>query len=236
MGSPVTNDRDTLTSWIGADLLDVADFDFDVSEDFGVNQPLPRVLDDYPFYVSSPRGPEDILSVFGQYAREDHLAAQNIGHCSIREQVAALSIDPSLLEVESTGPRSINDCLPRSVDHKLDQTFLPLEELSSQVHNLSTTVLPAAQNRVRTGGNKATRSKTSNKQKRRPGLPENAKEQLNAWFDVHEDYPYPSKEDAIALASKTGATLKQITTWFCDKRSRNKPKGTYLPLKLTIIC
>ena len=69
-----------------------------------------------------------------------------------------------------------------------------------------------------------TQSKCIERQKRWPGLRQRAKDQLKAWFDAHEDYPYPSAEEANALAGKTGFTFKQVKTWFQNTRSRVQRK------------
>ncbi|KAF2102566.1 hypothetical protein NA57DRAFT_71555 [Rhizodiscina lignyota] len=63
--------------------------------------------------------------------------------------------------------------------------------------------------------------------KRRNRLPERAKDQLKAWFDVHSDSPYPSTKEATELADRTGTTFQQVKTWFNNTRSRLIPRRTY---------
>lgn len=45
---------------------------------------------------------------------------------------------------------------------------------------------------------------------------------LKRWFDTHEDNPYPSKEDKIALEKETGFSQSRISTWFANARRRRK--------------
>ncbi|KAL6234044.1 hypothetical protein BDW75DRAFT_174170 [Aspergillus navahoensis] len=48
---------------------------------------------------------------------------------------------------------------------------------------------------------------------------------LKKWFDQHCDKPYPSKEEKMELASSSGLTLTQISTWFANARRRRKNKS-----------
>ncbi|XP_064406376.1 homeobox protein ceh-20-like [Halichondria panicea] len=45
---------------------------------------------------------------------------------------------------------------------------------------------------------------------------------LNEWFDFHLDNPYPSEAEKQLLAYQCGITVEQLSTWFCNKRSRSK--------------
>ena len=56
---------------------------------------------------------------------------------------------------------------------------------------------------------------------------------LNQWFDEHSDKPYPTKKEKEELAKRSKMTVKQVSTWFNNKRYRsnctltkkNKGKG-----------
>ncbi len=45
---------------------------------------------------------------------------------------------------------------------------------------------------------------------------------LNEWFEFHLDNPYPSEAEKQLLAHQCGITVEQLSTWFCNKRSRSK--------------
>ncbi|KAL2863998.1 uncharacterized protein BJX67DRAFT_374170 [Aspergillus lucknowensis] len=45
---------------------------------------------------------------------------------------------------------------------------------------------------------------------------------LKQWFDQHADVPYPTKQEKLSLAEKTGLTLTQISNWFANARRRRK--------------
>ncbi|KAE9377457.1 hypothetical protein N431DRAFT_541237 [Stipitochalara longipes BDJ] len=47
---------------------------------------------------------------------------------------------------------------------------------------------------------------------------------LNAWFQAHANRPYPSKDEKLELARKTGLSRSQVDNWFHDRR-RKVPKG-----------
>ncbi|KAF2097610.1 hypothetical protein NA57DRAFT_77863 [Rhizodiscina lignyota] len=55
---------------------------------------------------------------------------------------------------------------------------------------------------------------------KRPRLEKGAKTVLVDWFNAHDKYPYPSTADLHALSSKTGLSLKQLRTWFTNRRAR----------------
>ncbi|KAL4746368.1 hypothetical protein BDW72DRAFT_207423 [Aspergillus terricola var. indicus] len=48
---------------------------------------------------------------------------------------------------------------------------------------------------------------------------------LKKWFDQHCDKPYPTKKEKMELASQSGLTLTQISTWFANTRRRRKNKS-----------
>ena len=51
---------------------------------------------------------------------------------------------------------------------------------------------------------------------------------LTKWFEAHLDHPYPNEAEKQLLASESGVTVEQVTTWFCNKRSRSKKmRGLY---------
>jgi hypothetical protein len=45
---------------------------------------------------------------------------------------------------------------------------------------------------------------------------------LQTWFEANRHNPYPNEEEREWLASQSGRTLQQISTWFHHKRSRLK--------------
>ena len=44
---------------------------------------------------------------------------------------------------------------------------------------------------------------------------------LNEWFDEHIDKPYPNKKEKEELARQCNMTIKQVSTWFNNKRYRS---------------
>ena len=44
---------------------------------------------------------------------------------------------------------------------------------------------------------------------------------LNQWFDEHSDKPYPTKKEKEELAKRCKMTVKQVSTWFNNKRYRS---------------
>ena len=44
---------------------------------------------------------------------------------------------------------------------------------------------------------------------------------LNQWFDEHSDKPYPTKKEKEELAKRSKMTVKQVSTWFNNKRYRS---------------
>ncbi|KAL5700888.1 Homeobox protein knotted-1-like 10 [Ranunculus cassubicifolius] len=52
-------------------------------------------------------------------------------------------------------------------------------------------------------------------------LPKNAKTILMDWWNSHYRWPYPTEEDKIELADRTGLDQKQINNWFINQRKRH---------------
>jgi len=44
---------------------------------------------------------------------------------------------------------------------------------------------------------------------------------LNKWFDDHSDKPYPTKKEKEELARRCNMSIKQLSTWFNNKRYRS---------------
>lgn len=44
---------------------------------------------------------------------------------------------------------------------------------------------------------------------------------LNKWFDDHSDKPYPTKQEKEELARRCKMSIKQLSTWFNNKRYRS---------------
>jgi hypothetical protein len=49
---------------------------------------------------------------------------------------------------------------------------------------------------------------------------------LKAWFEDHQKYPYPTKEEGSALATRTGLTLRQVRTFLGNMRARLTQPGS----------
>jgi hypothetical protein len=45
---------------------------------------------------------------------------------------------------------------------------------------------------------------------------------LRAWFEEHEDWPYPNDSEQAELSVKTGVSPKVVNTWFINARKRRK--------------
>ncbi|KJE94912.1 pre-B-cell leukemia transcription factor 3D [Capsaspora owczarzaki ATCC 30864] len=56
--------------------------------------------------------------------------------------------------------------------------------------------------------------------KRRINLSREAQQVLNDWFLAHIEHPYPSESEKEQLADQTNLTMRQISTWFANKRNR----------------
>lgn len=55
---------------------------------------------------------------------------------------------------------------------------------------------------------------------RRNGIPENARTAMRLWLLANRLYPYPTMEQKIGFSALYGITLKQITIFFINERSR----------------
>lgn len=60
-------------------------------------------------------------------------------------------------------------------------------------------------------------SQTKSKKK----LPEEAKQILLAWWNIHFKWPYPTDAEKVALAEWTGLDQKQVNNWFINQRKRH---------------
>lgn len=72
--------------------------------------------------------------------------------------------------------------------------------------------------------------------KRKNGIPENARRAMKLWLIANSLYPYPTMEQKIEFSTTFGITLKQISIFFINERSRLlKRKGWgSKSLKLTL--
>lgn len=52
-------------------------------------------------------------------------------------------------------------------------------------------------------------------------LPKEARQVLKSWFIEHIEDPYPSAEEKERLAKDAGINLKQVNTWFINKRGNS---------------
>lgn len=55
-------------------------------------------------------------------------------------------------------------------------------------------------------------------------FPKRACEILNSYYDSHPDNRYPCYDEKDALARRCGISVAQVTTWFGNKRIREKKK------------
>jgi hypothetical protein len=94
---------------------------------------------------------------------------------------------------------------------------------TTSVSNNSLTMSIESRQRV----SEAKRTRTTNSRSHHNQLPEEAVEILNDWFDSHLNHPYPSTDEKNRLADKCCITVKQVNSWFCNRRNRSqntKPK------------
>ena len=86
---------------------------------------------------------------------------------------------------------------------------------------------PQNNNSSATGnGNKSPNQKSPQKQakRRKPQSDRKALDTesiLDQWFEEHTERPYPNKKQKEDLAKRCNITVKQITTWFNNKRYRS---------------
>ena len=53
-------------------------------------------------------------------------------------------------------------------------------------------------------------------------LPEKAVRLMNAWYEEHDDNPYPNRNDLDYLATNGGIKESQVKAWFSNKRNRTQ--------------
>ncbi|XP_020085717.1 homeobox protein knotted-1-like 1 [Ananas comosus] len=59
------------------------------------------------------------------------------------------------------------------------------------------------------------------KKRKKGKLPKDARTTLLDWWNTHYRWPYPTEEDKVKLAEKTGLDPKQINNWFINQRKRH---------------
>lgn len=59
--------------------------------------------------------------------------------------------------------------------------------------------------------------------RKRGNLPKQVTDILRAWFEEHEQHPYPTEEEKQMLLRKTGLAMSQISNWFINARRRRPP-------------
>ncbi|XP_038971645.1 LOW QUALITY PROTEIN: homeobox protein knotted-1-like 2 [Phoenix dactylifera] len=59
------------------------------------------------------------------------------------------------------------------------------------------------------------------KKKKKGKLPKEARQRLLNWWELHNNWPYPSEMEKVALAESTGLDPKQINNWFINQRKRH---------------
>ncbi|KAJ8771803.1 hypothetical protein K2173_026980 [Erythroxylum novogranatense] len=59
------------------------------------------------------------------------------------------------------------------------------------------------------------------KKRKKGKLPNEARQVLLNWWNIHYKWPYPTEADKHALADATGLDQKQINNWFINQRKRH---------------
>ncbi|XP_006644109.1 homeobox protein knotted-1-like 1 [Oryza brachyantha] len=59
------------------------------------------------------------------------------------------------------------------------------------------------------------------KKRKKGKLPKDARSALLEWWNTHYRWPYPTEEDKLRLAARTGLDPKQINNWFINQRKRH---------------
>ncbi|KAG5522136.1 hypothetical protein RHGRI_034354 [Rhododendron griersonianum] len=59
------------------------------------------------------------------------------------------------------------------------------------------------------------------KKKKKGKLPKEARQTLLEWWNLHNQWPYPTEADKNSLAESTGLDQKQINNWFINQRKRH---------------
>ncbi|ODQ53732.1 Homeodomain-like protein [Saitoella complicata NRRL Y-17804] len=60
----------------------------------------------------------------------------------------------------------------------------------------------------------------STSKRRRGNLPKHVTHILKTWLNDHTRHPYPTEEEKVMLAERTGLSLNQISNWFINARRR----------------
>lgn len=63
-------------------------------------------------------------------------------------------------------------------------------------------------------------SQVGKKRKRNKRYDETVSSILEEWWNVHIDNPYPSEQEKELLSEKCNISVKQVSTWFANKRAR----------------
>ncbi|KAI4302098.1 hypothetical protein MLD38_037885 [Melastoma candidum] len=74
------------------------------------------------------------------------------------------------------------------------------------------------------------------KKRKKGKLPEEARQALLEWWNVHNKWPYPTEADKISLAESTGLDQKQINNWFINQRKRHWNSSENIQFALTDDC
>lgn len=91
----------------------------------------------------------------------------------------------------------------------------------SSINHSVSPLSPRAKSSNQANGNKSARVATHHQ------LPEESVDHLNDWFEAHINHPYPTTEEKHRLAVECKITVKQVNSWFCNRRNRSqntKPK------------
>lgn len=108
---------------------------------------------------------------------------------------------------------------------RLNAKFANSHSLSPQQHGSGSSQQqpshsPPTQSPRTTHGGKSPKKKSPQKSSRTV-LDSKTTDILNKWFEEHNDKPYPTKKEKEELAKCCKITIKQVSTWFNNKRYRS---------------
>ncbi|MES1913064.1 MAG: hypothetical protein MHM6MM_005294 [Cercozoa sp. M6MM] len=125
---------------------------------------------------------------------------------------------------------AVRPLLPREVQYraaKFEREFDSILQCvnASYIYGIASAPEDSTDNATETsssasGGAKSDDNGTTKQKKRRAALPKSAVQQLKHWLFAHFAAPYPTEDDKLQLAARTGLTASQITYWFINARAR----------------
>lgn len=104
--------------------------------------------------------------------------------------------------------------------HGVNEELNVLSDLA-QIEESSTDISASARpptNVLQTHGSKRVSSRITSRTK-----------SLRLWFAEHQEFPYPSDDEKILLASESGLSKSQVINWFANARRRQKQRSNACP-------